>query len=282
MGSGASQEVSAKVKDNSDEDLDTLFKELPSDEVEKILKAAQAARGAAGSGETSAPFLRKAFKLIADCMGKVMEAGEKGEAPPEIDEEKLKAEYFALIKQSFDHHDRKKAGKLDKDDAAIFFKNFMQECMVFMEASMAKTIKVKIDAFKKRLEEDCMMNKDEFHTAKDHLPGALKAAQAEVNKAILLLQAKAKGNTDAFAANKDAVTCVAFAGTDDDGDGSLTFEEFKDMMDIGSDKYEKLVKLLAGADFDTDLQGGEDFDKALDAAKEAAAIYLKEKLGVKD
>jgi len=281
MGSGASQEVSTKLKDNSPADLEKLFKELPSDEVEKIIKAAQAASGAADSSESSAPFLRKAFKLIADVMGKAFEAQEK-EEELEMDEEKLKAEYDALIKQSFDHHDRKMAGKLDKDDAAIFFKNFIQESMVFIEAAMAKKIKVKMDGLKKACEEKVMEGKDEFPNAKDHLPGALKAAQAEVNKVLLMMKAKAKGTVDSFASNKDALTCIAFAETDDDGDDSLQFEEFKEMMDLGSNKFERLMKTLAGNGDWEDSLDSEELEKALDASAEAADMYMKEKLGIKD
>lgn len=219
--------------------------------------------------------------MVSDCMVKMMEAEENDEEQPEMDEDKLKAEYDELIKKSFSHHDRKKAGKLDKDDAAIFFKNFMQENMVFMEATMAKALKLKMDKFKKDLEEEIMSAKDEFPTAKDHLPGALKAAKAEMNKVLLLLKAKAKGNADAFAANRDALTCAAFVEIDDDGDGSLTLKEFEEMMELGSGKHEELTKMLVGGDVGSALQDPE-IEKALEASKDAAGMYMKEKLGIKD
>jgi len=280
MGSGASQEVSAKVKDNSLEDLEKLFKALPAEEVEKVLKAAQAAKGGGGPDENSAPFLRKAFTFIAEAFGKIMEAEEKGEEPEEMDEEKCMETYMGYIKQSFEHHDKKKAGKLDKEDAAVFFKNFMQESNLLVDAMLDRKIKMKMALIKKEMEKDIMEGKDEFPNAKDHLPGAVKAAQAEMHKLVLLAKARAKGNAEAFASNKDALTCVAFQGTDDDGDGSLSLEEFLELMDLGSDKFEQLQKLI-GADGERTMEG-EEVDKCVDAAKEAADIYMRGKLGIKD
>jgi len=280
MGSGASQqEVSAKVKENSVEDLEKLFKALPAEEVEKVLKAAQAAKGGGGSDENSAPFLRKAFSFIAESFGRFEEAEAKGEELEEMDEDKMMETYMGYIKQSFEHHDKKKAGKLDKEDAAAFFKHFMQESNVMVDAMMDMMIKTKMAAIKKEMEQKVMEGKDEFPNAKDHLPGAMKAAQAEMHKLVLLAKARAKGNAEAFASNKDALTCVAFQATDGDGDGSLSLEEFLDLMNLGSDKFQQLKKLLG---VNCDIMEGEEVDKCVEAAKEAVGIYMEEKLGIKD
>eukprot|EP00930_Biecheleria_cincta_P006219 TRINITY_DN1071_c0_g1_i2.p1 TRINITY_DN1071_c0_g1~~TRINITY_DN1071_c0_g1_i2.p1 ORF type:complete len:282 (-),score=101.84 TRINITY_DN1071_c0_g1_i2:288-1133(-) len=281
MGSGASQEVTPKLKECSAEDLEKLFKELPAEEVDKVLKSAQAAKGGGDSGESSAPYLRKAFSYLAEIVGKMIEAEAKGEEEPEIDEEKMKETYQGYIKQSFEHHDKKKAGKLDKEDAAVFFKNFMQESQIWVDAVMSMRTKSAVDALKKEVEAAIMKElKDEYPNAKEHLPGGMKAAQAEMNKFVLLAKARAQGSAEAFAANKDALTCTAFTDVDEDGSGSLSLDEFQELMDPDSEKFQGLLKMM-GIDMEKTIDAAE-YEKCSEEAREAYALYMKEKLGIKD
>eukprot|EP00930_Biecheleria_cincta_P006218 TRINITY_DN1071_c0_g1_i1.p1 TRINITY_DN1071_c0_g1~~TRINITY_DN1071_c0_g1_i1.p1 ORF type:complete len:282 (-),score=107.52 TRINITY_DN1071_c0_g1_i1:282-1127(-) len=281
MGSGASQEVTPKLKECSAEDLEKLFKELPAEEVDKVLKSAQAAKGGGDSGESSAPYLRKAFSYLAEVFGKCIEAEAKAEEEPDFDEEKMKETYKGYIKQSFEHHDKKKAGKLDKEDAAVFFKNFMQESQIWVDALMNMRTKSEIDKLKKEMEAAIMEElKDEYPNAKEHLPGGMKAAQAEMNKFVLLVKARAKGGAEAFAANKDALTCTAFSDIDEDGSGSLSLDEFQELMEPGSEKFESLLKMM-GIDLEKVMDDAE-YEKCADEARCACALHMKEKLGIKD
>merc|ERR1712039_1075013 len=95
--------------------------------------------------ESEAPFLAQAFKLMSDFEKNVMASGidvdfddyekyERMEAWAEKEREACAANCQELFGKSFDHHDTNGDGVLSKDEAAVFFKHYVDGDQLHLES----------------------------------------------------------------------------------------------------------------------------------------------------
>jgi len=238
MGAGAS--AAQQIKDASPEELKAVLDKLPSDRRAAI----EAALGKGKSPESGfAPYLKQAFDVVAKQFKKSFEDGING---VDMDPDKIQAEMDAtlaecrvLLEKSFDHHDTKGTGVLDKEEAAVFFKNLVGANGALMDHIVEISIKGGMDNMIKRVKESPSEEIDEETKA---------SMVAEMKQQIHDVVADAKKNTaaslEAYKANADELNIAAFKTVDVNGDGTLQKEEFLDAMKFGSEKNEKFLAAL--------------------------------------
>lgn len=99
--------------------------------------------GNCGSGKEDAPYLAQYYEMVLKKMETpqdvpaMMEILSKPKAEQKAREDKIHAEIEAnakpLLAKSFELHDTKKKGVLDKEDAAVFFSHIMEKTALFQE-----------------------------------------------------------------------------------------------------------------------------------------------------
>lgn len=245
MGTGASTTATEKLKDAAQEDVKVALAGLPAEDQAKLQTALRAVSGGSSAGqaecESDAPFLKQAFKLLSDSFKDMIEKGATFEGGDIEEMEKAMQDTHAkakeLMAKSFDHHDKAGSGSLDKDEAAVFFKNLLQEQGGLMESLTEIEMKSAADQWIKDLKKSKELPDDEKAEMIIGLKKGLEETVAEVKKNV------AEASED-YKANKAERDAAAFKVVDTAGDGTLSKAEFLDAFTWGSEKNNKLFQAL--------------------------------------
>lgn len=178
----------------------------------------------AAAAAEPAPYLKEFFDFQISQMKKTQEAI----MPLIFDREALQAKVAELkaemqktttpiLEKSFDHHDTKRTGVLDPEEAAVFFDHFVGKQGQFLEAILQQAIMNSIEQVSQMFggslegeEKDKMMEKVDAATkdAMDMIHELLKEFEKEYHE------------------NKEERDAAAFAQMDVNCDGTLTRDEF--------------------------------------------------------
>lgn len=222
MGSAASELISSKIKDQSAENIEQALKELDSDEIHKVFKAADSARKSRPASFHLLQALLVDIEINQD-YDKISENGTLSD---------MQASQKDFANQAFERYDKKKTGKLDSSDAAVFFEDLVRENHVLLFKHVNFQIASYMADYKEAI--------DKLPNAKEHVPGALEVAQAQVDTTKLdELRADNNKLVEAFAAKKDSLTAAAFAKVCGGEDG-ISSKEFS--------------RMIAGPDLDSTLE----------------------------
>lgn len=144
----------------------------------------------------------------------------------------VKAETTVLFAKSFDHHDTKKTGVLDKDEASVYFTHLTTEFEGFLKAALAGPVMKMVHAgIKAETGGDAQLlavmeeNKDEIQGMIDAMLERFKAVVAEIVK---------NYNANKAKCDEDAFSVMAT-------DGSIKKDDFVGIM---TGKDEEKTKAL--------------------------------------
>jgi hypothetical protein len=163
------------------------------------------------------------------------ENADMGKAQEEM--EKKMSEARGLMEKSFDHHDKKGDGRLDPEEAKVFFNNIMELTAGFVVHMMQLSMKTTMDAMTKQFGDE------------EGMPEAMKAMMKEEMKKEMKKQLdESKGkiaeNLESYKANKEERDAEAFKILDTAGDGTLSKEEFLEGFFPGTEKNQEVMMAL--------------------------------------
>eukprot|EP00933_Yihiella_yeosuensis_P063362 TRINITY_DN66483_c0_g1_i1.p1 TRINITY_DN66483_c0_g1~~TRINITY_DN66483_c0_g1_i1.p1 ORF type:complete len:218 (+),score=82.56 TRINITY_DN66483_c0_g1_i1:58-711(+) len=171
-----------------------------------------------------APHLKEFFEFQIGQMKRLQEEI----MPLVFDQEKMQAKVVELkeemrklttpmLEKSFDHHDTKKSGVLDPEEAAVFFNHFIEKRSQFIESQIQQTVL------------------NSINMASEMFGGSLEGEEKEkmqkemddVSKVTLnMINDCVKEFEEDYLANKEERDALAFKRLDVNNDGTLTRDEF--------------------------------------------------------
>jgi len=182
-----------------------------------------------------APYLIEYFQVFGEMM-QIAESADPMEVlrndglVEELEEqaETIKAKLPPIIEQSFDHHDIKKNGILDQDEARIFCEHYVELFLKFHEERQLKLVKTQAQASKSSqrgvatlmsmmlgaLDDPPLMGGDGAEMTEEQMKDVPKFSEQAVTKRV---QAK----RDDYKANKAERDEAAFKFLDVSGDGKV-------------------------------------------------------------
>lgn len=174
----------------------------------------------------AAPFLHEYFEELKNMAGEKMSAatpelafdpeGQKAALQRAEDaKEKLKP----LIEKSFDHHDSKKNGVLDAEEAAVFFSHVVAEQEAFLETFMSFIVLASLQPMMLMLQASL-----EGMDAEQRKKASLDMGE-QVKKAVDGVRAEVAKMAEEYKANKSERDAAAFKVVDTSGDGTLQIGE---------------------------------------------------------
>lgn len=204
----------------------------------------------------AAPYLHEYFQVVKEHTTKAQEQNMSLMFDPKVRLEavqekaaELKAEMIEkttpILERSFDHHDTKKNGVLDAEEAAVFFSHLVAEQGEFLNVTGALTIKKAIDQ---------MLPMINSMPVEDADREAFKAEMEVQSKdAIDMITAKMNDAAEEYKANKAERDAAMFKVIDVNGDGTLQKGEFTSVFSDEA-KMKEMVKTMG---FDSDKIGAE-------------------------
>lgn len=195
-----------------------------------------------------APYLTQFYKMVSRELDEVLPTEDKAikklvesGAEDEMAKKKLKMEEKIakdgkpILEKSFNHHDTKQTGVLDKEEAAVFFKHVVEKQAPLMENTTKQmlvfSIKVALVAMKEMFGGE--------------LPAEIKQkVEADVESKVEDMKTVIRELVEDYDKNKEELNAAAFKVMDTNGDGTLQKTEFLAAMMPGGAKNQEFLGAL--------------------------------------
>lgn len=195
-----------------------------------------------------APYLTQFYRMVSKELDEVVPTQEKAikklvESGAETEmakkkekmEAKIAKEGKPILEKSFNHHDTKQTGVLDKEEAAVFFKHVVEKQGPLMENTfkqmMVFSIKVALVAMKEMFGGE--------------LPeGMREKVEADLEPKVEELRTVIRELVEDYDKNKAELNAAAFKVMDTNGDGTLQKTEFLAAMMPGGPKNQEFLEAL--------------------------------------
>lgn len=254
---------------------------------------------------SAAPFLKQYFDIQMEAQSKMMEMIPTLLADPNPTD-KMEGFRTSLclklkppLEKSFQHHDTEKTGILSKDEASVFFKNFVDESQLFIKSVLAVTTRQGIEASVQMMPTmmetmfapppgqeneagtevaEPAMSPQEQAEFQQFFEMFLKPQIEETVKQTIEVATKKLDEQRAdYEANKEERHKAAFAVMDKNGDGSLQYCEFEKILLGNPQEDEKVQQFMTALGFPPldpqelvkNFSGALNFDMVVPGAEEA-------------
>lgn len=205
-----------------------------------------------------APYLIEYFQVLGEMM-QIAESADPMEVlrndglVEELEEqaETIKAKLPPIIEQSFDHHDIKKKGILDQEEARIFCEHYVELFLKFHEERQIKLVKTQAQASKSSqrgvatlmsmmlgaLDDPPLMGGDGAEMTEEQMKEQPKFSEQAVTKRV-------QAQRDDYKANKAERDEAAFKFLDVSGDGKVQKRDVVRALTLDTQMYDDVHEAL--------------------------------------
>lgn len=255
MGAGSSAQFAGKIKEASQDEVSAVVSGLTAEQRTQLQAAlgggeaekaapAEAPAEAAAPAEGAAPFLTQAFLTQAFLTQTMTQAFLMAISGEDVDPDDLQKEINEAMEKcreflgkSFDHHDKKGNGVLDKEEASAFFEHLLEANGAMFQNIVEVEMRIPIEAMIKDFKASKDLSDEEKAKA---IAGMKEGLQETINEQ----KAATAKQVEEYKANKAERDAAAFKVVDTSGDGTMQREEFLDALKFGSEKNGLLMEAI--------------------------------------